>query len=104
MMCSHVQSLLAVLSASLLLVGVGGLPKGEVLTDLFQGQGAEGKEDFSRMLMLKMVSNLLKSENDVLVPSAEDTASQDELTRRLAPSRERKAGCKNFFWKTFTSC
>ncbi|KAL2301201.1 hypothetical protein Nmel_011762, partial [Mimus melanotis] len=21
----------------------------------------------------------------------------------LAP-RERKAGCKNFFWKTFTSC
>nr|P19209.1 RecName: Full=Somatostatin; Contains: RecName: Full=Somatostatin-34; Contains: RecName: Full=Somatostatin-14; Flags: Precursor [Myxine glutinosa] len=20
------------------------------------------------------------------------------------PGRERKAGCKNFFWKTFTSC
>uniref|UniRef100_A0A3Q2YX05 Somatostatin/Cortistatin C-terminal domain-containing protein n=1 Tax=Hippocampus comes TaxID=109280 RepID=A0A3Q2YX05_HIPCM len=28
------------------------------------------------------------------------------LTRRHLPlgQRERKAGCRNFFWKTFTSC
>lgn len=69
-------------------------------------------------LILKLVSGLLDgmSESNML-PS--ETASSLDLEEplenrleeraaynRLAqlPQRDRKAPCKNFFWKTFTSC
>ncbi|RXM90491.1 Somatostatin-2 [Acipenser ruthenus] len=50
-----------------------------------------------------MFSDLLKPENAIL--PAEDSGIRRDATRQLpAPQRDRKAGCKNFFWKTFTSC
>lgn len=67
-------------------------------------------------LILKLVSSLLEGgDNSVL---AGDLISVDEeepiesrleeraVYNRLAqlPQRDRKAPCKNFFWKTFTSC
>uniref|UniRef100_A0A8C4SEV4 Somatostatin/Cortistatin C-terminal domain-containing protein n=1 Tax=Erpetoichthys calabaricus TaxID=27687 RepID=A0A8C4SEV4_ERPCA len=63
------------------------------------------KHDFSRTLLIKFLSSLMKSENGVLDDSEEDPTVREESTRQLPSSqRERKAGCKNFFWKTFTSC
>ncbi|KAJ8406151.1 hypothetical protein AAFF_G00303820 [Aldrovandia affinis] len=72
----------------------------------------ENKQDLDRYTVAELLSELVRSENEAL--------GSEELTRRaardeprlqlergasllLAP-RERKAGCKNFFWKTFTSC
>lgn len=36
----------------------------------------------------------------------EEVGVTEEMMRRQIPlsQRERKAGCRNFFWKTFTSC
>lgn len=63
-----------------------------------------------------LLSDLLQVENEALeenFPLAErepeDIRSNLERaaatgTGPLLAPRERKAGCKNFFWKTFTSC
>ncbi|XP_028320998.1 somatostatin 1, tandem duplicate 1 [Gouania willdenowi] len=72
------------------------------------------KQDVSRSLADLLLSDLLTMENQVLqeenFPLSDDPDDlHAELQRSagneplLAP-RERKAGCKNFFWKTFTSC
>lgn len=63
-----------------------------------------------------LLSDLLQVENQALdenFPLAEgepeevhadmERAAAAGIGPFLAP-RERKAGCKNFFWKTFTSC
>uniref|UniRef100_A0A8B9GWH4 Somatostatin/Cortistatin C-terminal domain-containing protein n=1 Tax=Astyanax mexicanus TaxID=7994 RepID=A0A8B9GWH4_ASTMX len=59
-------------------------------------------KDISRMLMLKLLSELeVAGENEVL--SGADV--RNDVVRQLPFSqRERKTGCRNFFWKTFTSC
>ncbi|KAM6931818.1 somatostatin 1, tandem duplicate 1 [Lycodopsis pacificus] len=74
------------------------------------------KQDMSRASLVELLlSDLLQVENEAL--EEEDFAMAEgepedvrvDLERAvgsgplLAP-RERKAGCKNFFWKTFTSC
>ncbi|KAM9820299.1 somatostatin 1, tandem duplicate 1 [Neosynchiropus ocellatus] len=74
------------------------------------------KQDVSRPSLAQLLLNdLLQVGNEVL--EEEDFLQADgqagdvhvDLERAaagetlLAP-RERKAGCKNFFWKTFTSC
>ncbi|XP_056131236.1 cortistatin [Lampris incognitus] len=67
-------------------------------------------------LILKLVSSLLDGVLDTNMLPAEDLPVQLEepLESRLEeravynrlslPQRDRKAPCKNFFWKTFTSC
>lgn len=62
-----------------------------------------------------LLSDLLQEENEALLEGEPDDLNVEandlhvDLERSaaagplLAP-RERKAGCKNFFWKTFTSC
>uniref|UniRef100_A0A672LCC6 Somatostatin 1, tandem duplicate 1 n=1 Tax=Sinocyclocheilus grahami TaxID=75366 RepID=A0A672LCC6_SINGR len=59
-----------------------------------------------------LLSDLVQAENEALEPEDLSRAVEKddvrlELERAAGPMlapRERKAGCKNFFWKTFTSC
>ncbi|XP_036414386.1 somatostatin 1, tandem duplicate 1 isoform X1 [Colossoma macropomum] len=70
------------------------------------------KQELARYTLAELLSELAQAENEAL--EAEDMprgAEQEdvrmELERAAGPvlaPRERKAGCKNFFWKTFTSC
>ncbi|KAF3696760.1 Somatostatin-2 PSS2 Somatostatin II [Pro17]-somatostatin-29 [Pro2]-somatostatin-14 Precursor [Channa argus] len=67
-------------------------------------------------LILKLVSGLLDGALDTnMLPGEVATVDLEEplesrleeraLYNRLSlPQRDRKAPCKNFFWKTFTSC
>ncbi|XP_008285456.1 somatostatin 1, tandem duplicate 1 [Stegastes partitus] len=76
------------------------------------------KQDISRSSLAELLlSDLLQVENEALeeenfpLAAGEPEDIHVDLERAaaagtgplLAP-RERKAGCKNFFWKTFTSC
>lgn len=62
-----------------------------------------------------LLSDLLQEENEALLEGEPDDLHEEpndlhvEMERAAASGpvlgpRERKAGCKNFFWKTFTSC
>ncbi|XP_034027527.1 somatostatin-1B-like [Thalassophryne amazonica] len=67
-------------------------------------------------LILKLVSGLLDGalESNMLPGEAVPVDLEEPLESRLEeralynrlslPQRDRKAPCKNFFWKTFTSC
>ncbi|XP_059910292.1 cortistatin [Gadus macrocephalus] len=69
-------------------------------------------------LILKLVSGLLEGAPDPNMLPGEPSDSLLELEEPLEsrleeravynrlslPQRDRKAPCKNFFWKTFTSC
>ncbi|XP_074535965.1 somatostatin 1, tandem duplicate 1 [Halichoeres trimaculatus] len=75
------------------------------------------KQDMSRASLAELLlSDLLQVENEAVeeedgfpLSEGEPEDVRMDLERAagsgplLAP-RERKAGCKNFFWKTFTSC
>ncbi|XP_041665976.1 somatostatin 1, tandem duplicate 1 [Cheilinus undulatus] len=74
------------------------------------------KQDMSRASLAELLlSDLLQVENEAIeeesfpLNEGEPEDIRVDLERAagsgplLAP-RERKAGCKNFFWKTFTSC
>lgn len=77
----------------------------------FQELSKERKE-----LILKLVSALLDGVDNNVLPGDLATMEEEEpvesrleeraVYNRLAqlPQRDRKAPCKNFFWKTFTSC
>ncbi|KAJ8416623.1 hypothetical protein AAFF_G00325010 [Aldrovandia affinis] len=99
------QVLLVALSASVLLANrINGPPQTDILAQLLRTDGADENKDLSRVLLLKIMSDLMKGDNKVL-PEMEELGIHQELTRQLPLSqRERKAGCRNFFWKTFTSC
>uniref|UniRef100_A0AAQ4PND9 Somatostatin/Cortistatin C-terminal domain-containing protein n=1 Tax=Gasterosteus aculeatus aculeatus TaxID=481459 RepID=A0AAQ4PND9_GASAC len=85
------QVLLVALFSSVLLVQVSG--------------------DLAYSMLLKFVSELTAARGGetLLVPEQEEEEAEggrQEVMRRHLPltQRERKAGCRNFFWKTFTSC
>ncbi|KAM9318853.1 somatostatin 1, tandem duplicate 1 [Pholidichthys leucotaenia] len=73
------------------------------------------KQDMSRSSLAELLlSDLLQVENEAMEDNFSLADGEPEEVRMdleraagtgplLAP-RERKAGCKNFFWKTFTSC
>ncbi|XP_068173960.1 somatostatin 1, tandem duplicate 1 [Antennarius striatus] len=81
------------------------------------GSKQAGLRDAPRAALADLLlSDLLQEENEALeeeenfrLDEGEPEDVRTELARAagtgplLAP-RERKAGCKNFFWKTFTSC
>ncbi|XP_076843483.1 somatostatin-1 [Brachyhypopomus gauderio] len=101
--------LVVMLTLSLLVLGssISAAPRQrEMLAPLFQKEAdIRGSEDISRDVLLKILSELaVPRESDVL--SVEDGLDlRNEVVRQLPLSqRERKAGCRNFFWKTFTSC
>ncbi|XP_078094678.1 somatostatin-2-like [Mustelus asterias] len=63
-------------------------------------------------IILKLLSGLLdSSSNQIGVESTfpdpeelEEMKVEERSRFSQLPQRERKAPCKNFFWKTFTSC
>ncbi|XP_041952997.1 cortistatin [Alosa sapidissima] len=67
-------------------------------------------------LILKLVSGLLDGVDSNMLPGdvapmdleepLESRLEERAVYNRLSqlPQRDRKAPCKNFFWKTFTSC
>ncbi|XP_062314181.1 cortistatin [Osmerus eperlanus] len=70
-----------------------------------------------KQLILKLVSGLLDgaSDSNMLPGDVSPLDLEEPLESRLEeravynrlsqlPQRDRKAPCKNFFWKTFTSC
>ncbi|KAK5848314.1 hypothetical protein PBY51_005939 [Eleginops maclovinus] len=104
MLRSQVQILLVALFSSGLLVQVGGAPRRDMLA--LRADLATDK-DLTHLLLLKFLSELLAARGDELLPELqEDEGVREEMMRRHLPlsQRERKAGCRNFFWKTFTSC
>ncbi|KAF2978501.1 hypothetical protein EK904_011267 [Melospiza melodia maxima] len=92
------------------LYGANGLPFSTPLLLLPSGQHKE----LAKYFLAELLSEPSQTENEAL--ESEDLsrgAEQDEVRLELERSansnpalapRERKAGCKNFFWKTFTSC
>ncbi|XP_078063033.1 somatostatin-1-like [Mustelus asterias] len=99
---SQAQVLLTLVSVALLLLR--GTARGEGLSDILQERKQEGKEELSREMVLKLLSELLRPGDRELPNPERRELPQDELFRRWNSPRDRKAGCKNFFWKTFTSC
>ncbi|XP_064185002.1 somatostatin-1A isoform X2 [Anguilla rostrata] len=106
----NAEVLLVALSASVLLAQVNGAPQRDMLAELLRTDVTEGNEDLSRMLFLKIVSDLMMTGDNKVLPdprprSTEELRIHQDVARQLPLSqRERKAGCRNFFWKTFTSC
>ncbi|XP_017578563.1 somatostatin-1A isoform X1 [Pygocentrus nattereri] len=99
-MCSQLQVMVVALSVLVLVSTVSAAPRGDILAQL--QADPKGNEELSRMLILKLLSDLeIPGDNEVL--SGTDVRS--DMVRQLPfPQRERKTGCRNFFWKTFTSC
>lgn len=132
MVCSQVQLLLMALFSSMLLVEVSGVPPGEKLTEILRTEVANSKVSSSHLrfkeifrflevtlgiclfqgclLLLKFVSELMAAKRverlHQLQKEEEVVGVRKEMTRRQNPfsQRERKAGCRYFFWKTFTAC
>ncbi|XP_044040545.1 somatostatin [Siniperca chuatsi] len=106
MLRSQVQVLLVALFSSVLLVQVNGAPRRDMLTETLRADLADNK-DLAHLLLLKFVSALMATRGDEMLPELDDEeVGVREVMRRHLPlsQRERKAGCRNFFWKTFTSC
>ncbi|KAM3590889.1 uncharacterized protein V6R79_018397 [Siganus canaliculatus] len=109
MLCSQVQLLLVALFSSVLLLQVSGAPRRDLLTERLRADLAND-QDLSHMLLLKFVYELMAVRRDQTLPElladTEEVGVREEVMRRHLPltQRERKAGCRNFFWKTFTSC
>ncbi|XP_037334939.2 somatostatin-1A [Pungitius pungitius] len=98
------QVLLVAMFSSVLLVQVSGAPRGDMPT-LRGDPGDNG--DLAYSMLLKFVSELAAARGDetLLAPEEEEEGRQEVMRRHLPlTQRERKAGCRNFFWKTFTSC
>ncbi|XP_067307756.1 somatostatin 1.2 [Pseudorasbora parva] len=66
------------------------------------------KKDVEELLTLLSMPEMEMRENDISTVD-ENEGLRVELERSAEssnhiPTRERKAGCKNFYWKGFTSC
>uniref|UniRef100_A0A3P9D3N1 Somatostatin-1 n=3 Tax=Haplochromini TaxID=319058 RepID=A0A3P9D3N1_9CICH len=93
------QVLLVALGLSVLLVRVSTAPYSDMLTETLRADLTNDK-DLTHWLLLKFMAELMAARGD------ETRRGREEVTRRhlSLSQRERKAGCRNFFWKTFTSC
>ncbi|XP_062240105.1 somatostatin-2 [Platichthys flesus] len=112
MLRSEVQVILvAVLSSGLL---VSGAPGRDMQTGRPRAELTNDKA-LAHLLLLQFVSELMATRVEQMLPKLEEeeeveedgeTGGRVEVMRRHLPlsQRERKAGCRNFFWKTFTSC
>uniref|UniRef100_A0A3B3V1R3 Somatostatin/Cortistatin C-terminal domain-containing protein n=1 Tax=Poecilia latipinna TaxID=48699 RepID=A0A3B3V1R3_9TELE len=76
----------------------------------FQETGSVLLQDLTGLLLLRFMSELMASREEMLrekqEEEEEELGGRQKLMRRHIrfTHRERKAGCRNFFWKTFTSC
>ncbi|KAM6946189.1 somatostatin 1, tandem duplicate 1 [Aplochiton taeniatus] len=114
MISRRLQCALALLSVALAVSSVSAAPSDAKLRQLLQRSlmAPAGKQDLARYTLAELLSELAQAENeamesDDLSRGVEQEDVRMELERAASPvlaPRERKAGCKNFFWKTFTSC
>lgn len=127
MLRSLVQVLLLALCSSVLLLQVIGAPYRGMQTEILRADITDDKVSHFAVLAavsdknfkLKHLSVLLQdlapflkfmfklTRGDEMLHLLEDKeGGRDRVMRRHLPlsQRERKAGCRNFFWKTFTSC
>ncbi|TRY90714.1 hypothetical protein DNTS_003871 [Danionella cerebrum] len=114
MLSPRLQCALALVSLALAVSSVSAAPSDTKLRQLLQRSllSPAGKQELARYTLADLLSELVQAENEALEPedlsrAAEREDVRLELERAAAPvlaPRERKAGCKNFFWKTFTSC
>ncbi|XP_005992512.1 somatostatin 1, tandem duplicate 1 [Latimeria chalumnae] len=116
MLSSRLQCAFAFLSLALVVSNISAAPSDLRLRQLLQKSlaAAAGKQEVSKYSLAELLAELAQAENEAL--ESDDfskTSDQDEVRLELERSangnpalapRERKAGCKNFFWKTFTSC
>ncbi|XP_016325331.1 somatostatin-1A [Sinocyclocheilus anshuiensis] len=107
-MFSPLQVVLVTLSVSLLLCSVSSAPRGDMMLQLLRSE-VDPKEnelqDLSRLLLLKQLSESVAPEEKNALESIDDLEARNEVVRQIPLSqRECKAGCRNFYWKTFTSC
>ncbi|KAM3857423.1 somatostatin-1A [Diretmus argenteus] len=108
MLRSQLQVFLVTVFSSVLLIRVGAAPNRDMLTEILRADLAQDK-DVPHLLLQKFVSDLVAARENgepVQPELAEMSGVREEVVRRHIPlsQRERKAGCRNFFWKTFTSC
>ncbi|XP_037554214.1 somatostatin-1A [Nematolebias whitei] len=101
MLHPQVWVLLVVSSLSGLLVPGGGEQMTEILREDFIKDQAP-----TRLLFLRFVSELMASRGETLRELEEEElgGGRERLRRRHLRFRQRKAGCRNFFWKSFTAC
>ncbi|XP_051718260.1 somatostatin 1, tandem duplicate 1 [Ctenopharyngodon idella] len=114
MLSTRIQCALALLFLALAVSSVSAAPTDAKLRQLLQRSllNPAGKQELARYTLADLLSDLVQAENEVLEPEDLSRAVEKddvrlELERAAGPMlapRERKAGCKNFFWKTFTSC
>ncbi|KAK2863113.1 hypothetical protein Q5P01_002646 [Channa striata] len=92
MIRSQVQVLLLAFFSSALLVQVSG----------------DQQRDTQRQDLLndKQINHLLNFVSELMTARDQTLPELKQAMRRHLPlsQRERKAGCRSFFWKTFTSC
>uniref|UniRef100_A0A8C6TGY1 Somatostatin/Cortistatin C-terminal domain-containing protein n=1 Tax=Neogobius melanostomus TaxID=47308 RepID=A0A8C6TGY1_9GOBI len=99
MLQGRAQVLLALLAFT---VKVDGAPHG----DLLRGELIRD-DDLARLILVQFLSELMEmDEGDVDPRLVEQLGIRETVMRRQLPltQRARPAGCRNFFWKTFTSC
>ncbi|KAK1786130.1 hypothetical protein P4O66_017860 [Electrophorus voltai] len=114
MLSTRIQCALALLSLALTVSSVSGAPSDAKLRQFLQRSlvAPSGKQELARYTLAELLSELAQAENEAMESDdlSRGTEQEDvrlELERAAGPMlapRERKAGCKNFFWKTFTSC
>uniref|UniRef100_A0A8C5MNH6 Somatostatin n=1 Tax=Leptobrachium leishanense TaxID=445787 RepID=A0A8C5MNH6_9ANUR len=115
MQSCRVRCALTILSLALAVSSVSSAPTDPRLRQFLQKSlSAAGKQELAKYFLAELLSEPSLTDNEAL--DSEDLprgAEQDEVRLELERSansspalapRERKAGCKNFFWKTFTSC
>ncbi|XP_067308104.1 somatostatin-1 [Pseudorasbora parva] len=107
-MFSQLQVVVVTLSVSLLLHSVSPAPRGDMLLQMLRSE-VEPKEnelqDLFRWLLLKQLSESVAPEEKDALESVDDLDVHNEVVRQIPLThRERKTGCRNFYWKTFTSC
>ncbi|XP_073674137.1 somatostatin 1, tandem duplicate 1 [Garra rufa] len=114
MLSTRIQCALALLCLALAVSSVSAAPTDAKLRQLLQRSllNPAGKQELARYTLADLLSDLVQAENEAMEPEDLSRAVEKddvrlELERAAGPMlapRERKAGCKNFFWKTFTSC
>ncbi|PWA28807.1 hypothetical protein CCH79_00012947, partial [Gambusia affinis] len=112
MLCSQMKVLVVALCSAMLALHVSSAPQMDELTETLQAELISDK-DLTGLLLLRFMSELMASRGEeMLREQEEEEEEEDELGGRQRlrrrhvrfTHRERKAGCRNFFWKTFTSC
>ncbi|XP_028330750.1 somatostatin-1A [Gouania willdenowi] len=115
MLGTQVQIFLVAMCWSVVPVEVSGAPSRDQLMETLRSDLLNEK-DVSRWFLLKFMPNLMTdAPSDEMIRELEEDEEDEEETkargrdavmrRHLSlAQRERKAGCRNFFWKTFTSC